>query len=123
MAKIIKMSSKRQEEQSVPANPFMRIDLFPGFVPSQETIAYVDARFGGLRKKRHYRMGENGMSVSSDTIEDAKVIATELIMKGLDRGEIEFTPGHPLVVTTDRNKVGDMGSFEVGGKLFYIGFE
>jgi len=122
VAKIIKMSSKKQEEGAVPANPFLHIDLFPGFVPSQETIEYVDARFGGLRQKPHPRM-RNGMSVSPDTIEDAKAIAAELIMKGLDRGEIEFTPGHPLVVTTDSSKVGDMGNFEIGGKRFYIGFE
>jgi len=123
MAKVIKLSSKKQDNQTVPANPFMRIDLFPGFIPSKETIEYVDARFGGVRQKPHSRMRGHGMSVCPDTIEDAKAIAAELVMKGLDRGEIEFTPGHPLVVTTDRNKVGDMGSFEMDGKQFYIGFE
>lgn len=117
-----KKKSDINDGEGVPKNPFLHVDLFPGFVPSQETIDYVNARFGGIRQKPHHRMGANG-KVSQDTLEDAKKLAAELIKNGFERGEIEFTKGHPLVVTTDRSKVGDMGSFELAGKIFYIGFE
>jgi len=56
--------------------------------------------------------------VSPGTLEDAKALAAKLIENGLDRGELKFSRKKPLVVTTDSSKVGDMGSFEVGGKRF-----
>jgi len=59
MAKIIKMSSKKQEEQPVPANPFIRIDLFPGFVPTQATKDYVDARLAELRRPKKVENSSN----------------------------------------------------------------
>jgi len=46
MAKLRIIDSIKQDDQSVIANPFIHIDLFPGFVPSQETIDYVNARLG-----------------------------------------------------------------------------
>lgn len=46
MAKVRKIDSKKQDDQPVVANPFKHIDLFPGFVPTQETIDYVNARLG-----------------------------------------------------------------------------
>jgi hypothetical protein len=65
MTKIRGNSSATQDEQPEGANPFMRIELFPGFVPSQETIDYVNARFGScpiharLEKLRQKRQVEN----------------------------------------------------------------
>jgi hypothetical protein len=69
-------------------------------------------------------MKGNGMFlVSGGMMEDAKKLAETLVASGQERGELEFSPRHPLVVTTDKTKVGEMVSFEMGGKRFYIGFE
>jgi len=61
--------------------------------------------------------------VSEGIMEDAKKVAADLIATGQERGEIRFSPRAPIVVTTDSSKVGDMVSFEVGGKIWYVGFE
>jgi len=61
--------------------------------------------------------------VSPGILKDAKEVAAELIAAGKERGEMRFSPQAPLVVTTDSSKIGDMVSFEMSGKRWYIGFE
>ena len=52
MAKVRRINSKKQDDQPVVATPFKHIELFPGFVPTQETIDYVNARSGEWPPKR-----------------------------------------------------------------------
>jgi hypothetical protein len=61
--------------------------------------------------------------VSPGIMKRCREVATELIATGQERGEVPFSPEKPITVTTDSSKVGDMVSFEMGGKRFYIGFE
>ena len=61
--------------------------------------------------------------VSPWVLEEAKKVAEGLLASGQDRGEVPFSRKKPITVTTDSSRVGEMVSFEMGGKRFYIGFE
>lgn len=61
--------------------------------------------------------------VSSGILVDAKKVAAELIANGQEHVEVPFSRKKPITVTTDSNKIGDMVSFEMGSKRFFIGFE
>jgi hypothetical protein len=52
MGKVKNIDRKKQDDQAVPANPFLRINLFPGFVATQATKDIVEARLAELRRPR-----------------------------------------------------------------------
>jgi len=61
--------------------------------------------------------------LSEGIFKRAKKVVEELLATGGVRGESPFSPEKPIMITTDSSLVGNMASFELGGKDFYFGFE